>query len=812
MQKIIKNLFIISIFICIVSIFLVIGTYLVIKPNLPEIKYVDESELQMPLKVYTKDGYLIGEFGEIKRRSTSFDDIPKDIKNAFLSAEDDSFFNHQGISYSGLIRSFIRCIGPSGCQGGGGTITMQVVRGYLLTPEQTIVRKIKEIFLALELEGKLEKEEIFELYVNRIFLGNRSYGIEAAANTYFNKNLSELSISESATIAAIAQLPSRINPVKNLRRTLQRRDWILSRMFLLDHITREEYLEAISDDIEIAKNINLYDVDAKHLAEHVRQEVISRYGLRAYKEGWSVYTTIDSQSQNSSVASVLKELFLYDKRHGLRKPDNYGNLFSREQKRLLEKSDISFLFDSYYFRDIYLDEDNLPNKLNKIFDSHAFYRTHMKALVINVTSEKITYINEDFDIGSITWREEYDWAREQISINDLGPKPSSFDQILSFGDFIYLKVNSDSYTFDQIPNIESSLISINPNSGDVVAYIGGKNFNESNFDRVRLSFPQSGSSFKPFIYSSSLASGYNLSTLINDAPIVFEDQNLESEWRPQNYTGEFYGPISIRDALVKSVNIVSIKLLRELGIENSHSYLNNFGFTKSRLPNDLSLALGSGNFSAAEMVRAYSVIANGGFIPDIHFIDTIKDRDGNNIFSHNEYNDQFNNQNISAFPWLDTIEMNIKRPYFILKPLNKNERVIDERVAFLMADTLKSFMKSGVAGRKSEFLRRNDIGGKTGTTNDSVSTWFSGFHKDLVTTVWVGTDDFTSLGEDEYGSTIALPIWLNYMDFKLQSLEISKEDIPENISFVRVNKNTGEIDSEAPENTYFELFLDENIN
>ena len=290
MQKIIKNLFIISIIVCVLSIFLTIGTYLAIKPNLPEIKYVDESELQMPLKVYTKDGYLIGEFGEIKRRATSFDDIPIDIKNAFLSAEDDNFFNHQGISYTGLIRSFVRCVGPSGCQGGGGTITMQVVRGYLLTPEQTIVRKIKEIFLALELEGKVEKEEIFELYVNRIFLGNRSYGIEAAANTYFNKNLSELSISESATIAAIAQLPSRINPVKNLRRTLQRRDWILSRMFLLDHISEKEYLEAISDDIEIAKNINLYDVDAKHLAEHVRQEVIRRYGLRAYKEGWSVYT------------------------------------------------------------------------------------------------------------------------------------------------------------------------------------------------------------------------------------------------------------------------------------------------------------------------------------------------------------------------------------------------------------------------------------------------------------------------------------------------------------------------------------------
>ena len=812
MQKIIKNLFFIGIFVCILSIFLILGTYLAMKPNLPQIKYVDESELQMPLKVYTKDGVLIGEFGEIKRRATSFNDIPENIKNAFLSAEDDNFFNHQGISYSGLIRSFVRCLRPSGCQGGGGTITMQVVRGYLLTPEQTIVRKIKEIFLALELESNIDKEEIFELYVNRIFLGNRSYGIEAAANTYFNKNLSDLTVSESATIAAIAQLPSRINPVKNPRRTLQRRDWILSRMYLLDHIDKNEYLNAISEDIKIAKNINLYDIDAKHLAEYVRQEVINRYGLRAYKEGWSVYTTIDSRSQNSAVKSVLNDLFLYDKRHGWRKSDNYGNLFNNEQERFLKNSDISFLFDDFYFGDIDLDEDNISNKLSNIFESYAFYETHMKALIINVTDDEISFINENFELGSINWSDQYDWAREQISINELGPKPNNFSQILSFGDFIYLKIDNNSYTLDQIPNVESSLISINPNYGDVIAYVGGKNFNESNFDRVRLSFPQTGSSFKPFIYSSSLANGYNLSSLINDAPVVFEDENLESEWRPQNYTGEFYGPISIRDALVKSVNIVSIKLLRELGIENSHEYLNNFGFKKSRLPKDLSLALGSGNFSPAEMVRAYSVIANGGFIPDIHFIDSIKDMDGNNIFSQNEYETQFNNQNISAFPWLDTIEMNAKRPYYVLNPLNNKEKVIDERVSFLMADTLKGFMKNGVAGRKSEFLKRDDIGGKTGTTNDSISTWFSGFHKDLVTTVWVGTDDFTSLGEDEYGSTIALPIWLNYMDFKLKSLDISKEEIPENISFVRVNKNTGEIETESSENTYFELFLEENIN
>ena len=774
MQRLLKISFFSGISICLLGIIFILGTFFVIKPSLPEIKYVDESELQMPLKVFTKDGVLIGEFGEIKRRSINFDEIPLDIKNAFLAAEDDNFFNHQGISYTGLIRSFIRCLRPSGCQGGGGTITMQVVRGYLLTREQTISRKIKEIFLAIELEGKISKEEIFELYVNRIFLGNRSYGIEAASNTYFNKGLSELDISESATIAALAQLPSKVNPVKNPRRTLQRRNWILSRMLLLGYIDNEQYINAISQDIKIAKNINLYDVDASHLAELARQEVIKRYGLRAYKEGWSIFTTIDSQSQSKAVESVNVELFSYDKRHGWREKDNYQDIFTDEQINSLNDLDVSFLLNDVYFSEINFDENIISIKLNNIFDSYPYYKTHIKAIVIKVSDNEIFALDEDFNIKKILWTNQYLWARNKISINKLGYKPDGFLDVVNFGDFVYLKIDNDFYYLDQIPIAEASLISIEPNFGKVLAYIGGKNFNESNFDRVRLSFPQSGSSFKPFVYSSSLANGYNLSSLINDAPIVFEDENLESEWRPQNYTGEFYGLLSLREALTKSVNIVSIKLLRELGIEKSHEYIENFGFNKSRLPKDLSLALGSGNFSPAEMVRGYSVIATRGFIPDIYFIDSIQDRFGNFIFSHDELNAQKNNQNINAFPWLDTLEMNLNRPYNVLKPLNKKERVIDERISFLMEDILSGFMKNGVAGRKSEFLKRDDIAGKTGTTNDSVSTWFSGFHTDLVTTVWVGTDDFTSLGENEYGSTIALPIWLNYMDYKLKTLEVSK--------------------------------------
>ena len=809
MHRLVKICFFSGVFLCLVAITLIIGTYIALKPDLPEINLVDESELQMPLKVYTKDGVLIGEFGEIKRRTTDYQNIPENIKNAFLAAEDDNFFNHKGISYTGLIRSFIRCLRATGCEGGGGTITMQVVRGYLLTRDQTVIRKLKEIFLALELEGTISKEEIFELYVNRIFLGNRSYGIEAAANTYFDKGLNDLSISESATIAALAQLPSRVNPIKDPRRTKQRRDWILSRMFLLNYIDSVEYKKAISEDLKVAKNINLYEVDASHIAELVRQEIITRYGLRAYKEGWSVITTIDSSSQRIAKESMMNELFKYDKRHGWREAKNYGNLFTNDQRDKLSNLNLDFLIYENYVNNDDFYEENISNQITDIFDDHSYYKGFTKALVVRVDSEEFFVIDEEFQINRVVWNNEYNWARKRISINNYSDKPNNFRDIINFGDLVYLKNNEDFLSLDQIPIAESSLISINPKSGEVIAYLGGKNFNESSFDRVRLSYPQSGSSFKPFIYSAGLNNGYNLSSLINDAPIVFEDQNLESAWRPQNYTGEFYGPLSLREALTKSVNIVSIKLLRELGINNTHNYLENFGFKKSRLPNDLSLALGSGNFSPAEMARAYSVIANNGHIPDIYFIDSIVDRFGNVIFSNNDFNIP---KQINAFPWLNTLEMNVKRPYYILEPLNIDEKVIDERVAFLTKDVLKGFLNSGVAGRQSAFLKREDIGGKTGTTNNSISTWFSGFHNELVTTVWVGTDDFTSLGENEYGSTIALPIWLNYMDYKLDTLEVSQDPIPENISFVRVNKSTGEIDTESKENFYFELFLQENIN
>ena len=796
---------------CLLVILAVLTSFFLLKPSLPEISLVDESQLQMPLKIYTEDAVLIGEFGEIKRRPLKFNEIPIDIKNAFLAAEDDAFFNHQGISYTGLLRSIIRCIGPDGCFGGGGTISMQVVRGYLLTRDQTILRKVKEIFLALELESNLTKEEIFELYVNRNFFGNRSYGIEAASNTYFNKSVPDLTLAESAAIAAMAQSPSRINAIKAPLRTKQRRDWILSRMLKLRLINSKTYIEALDEPLRVANDIDLYETDGRYLAEFARQEIIKRYGLKAYKNGWSVFTTINSKSQDSAQKHLKNQLSVYHKRHGWIDSPNFIQVFNDEQLTKLNNLDNTFIFEEISKMNSFDNDELTINKVNSIFDEFPFYKSYIKGLVIKLDSSTLFFLNENLEIDSIPWSSEYKWARERINIDQKGSSPESFDAFLEIGDFIYLKSIDGVLVLDQIPVAEASLVSIDPKDGKLISYVGGMDFNKSNFDRVRLSYPQSGSSFKPFIYASALANGYNLSSLINDAPIAFEDSNLESVWKPQNYTGKFYGPTSIREALVQSINIVSIKLLREIGITKSHNYIEKFGFEKNRLPADLSLALGSGNFSPIEMVRGFSVIANGGYLVDPYFVSKIIDRNGEIIYSHEEYLQSKNISSLSAFPWLDTLEMETKRPYTLLKPINNKEKVIDERVAYLITDILQEHMKRGAAGRRSALLNRDDIAGKTGTTNDAISTWFSGFHEDLATTVWVGTDNFSSLGKNEYGSSIALPIWVDYMNDQLQKLEVKTNSIPENMSFIKVNPDTGKPNTSNDANAYFELFLDENI-
>ena len=793
-----------------ISIFTIGIGYLVIKPSLPEINLVDEDVLQIPLKVFTSDGVLIGEFGDQKRRTIEYKEIPQNLKNAFLAAEDDQFFEHHGIRIPSLIRAFYQMIQSGEIVSGGGTITMQVVRGYLLSREQKIIRKIKEIYLAFELESSLTKEEIFSLYLNTIFLGNRSYGVEAAANKYFSKSINELTLAESALLASSAQLPSRINPIRSPDRAVIRRNWILGRMFKLGYIGRAQFLIAKSEPINLTQLDSSFLVDGRYIAEITRQAMIERYGLSVYKDGLSVITTIDSKLQQYAIESIEKNLYTYDKRHGWREPKN---LLSRIPQLVFKELQMGNL-------DILYEESNTEDKLGMrqlnisvirdLFAELLNLDKHSGGIVIDIKPERVTYLSNTFQLESFFWNDTYKWARQRININKFGPRPQNFYDILRLGDLIYLSDLNGAIYLDQVPEAEVAFISTDPSNGAIKTYIGGLNFLKSNFDRVKQSYPQAGSSFKPFIYSAAFASGYKASDKINDAPIIFEDSNLESSWRPENYTGKFYGPIRLREALVQSVNLVSIKLLREMGIPVTQNYLSKFGFTKSRLAPDLSLALGSSSFSPAEMVRAYSILANSEDPKDLFFIERILDRKGNIIFENPLTKNK--EKNIDAFPWFRTQITEEIKPFYLLPPINKESiGLIDPRVTYIIKDILREALMKGTNRRKVQVLNRNDIAGKTGTTNDAISTWFSGFHNNLVTTVWVGTDDFSSLGDMEFGSTIALPTWVDFMQTASTNLPEEDWKMPEGLSYIRVDRETGRPVDETSQNSYFELSLDEDI-
>ena len=807
--RLINSSLIVALIGTLLSMLIIGGGYFLLKPTLPEINLVSEDVLQIPLKVYSSDGVLIGEFGDQKRRTIEFKDIPNNLKNAFLAAEDDQFFRHNGIRIPSLIRAFYQMIRSGEVVSGGGTISMQVVRGYLLSREQKIIRKIKEIYLAFELESIASKEEILSLYLNTIFLGNRSYGVEAAANQYFAKSINDLTLAESALIASSAQLPSRINPVRSPDRALVRRNWILSRMFKLGYIGKAQYLLAKDEPITLSQLKTRFSLDGRYIAEIARQALIDRYGLSVYKDGLSVYTTIDSKLQQAALDSISKNLYLYDKRHGWREPVNLSNRIPEIVFTELRNQNTDILYETSNLQDELGMNQLFISIIRDYFENSKNLDRHIGGIVIDVKPERIIYLSNSFKLETLSWNDKYKWARRKINIDKLGPVPSNFYDILRSGDFIYLtNIDGENY-LDQIPEAEAAFISVNPNDGAIKTYIGGLNFSKSNFDRVRQSFPQAGSSFKPFIYTSAFANGYNASDKINDAPIVFEDSNLESSWRPENYTGKFYGPIRLREALVQSVNLVSIKLLREMGISNTQAFLTRFGFEKSRLAPDLSLALGSSSFSPAEMVRAYSILANSENPKDPFFIDKILNRKGDVIYKHSNASQEKNSQDsVDAFPWFQTQIADEIKPFILLPPINNLSDPIDPRVTFITKDILREALSRGSNARQVGVLRREDIAGKTGTTNNAISTWFSGFHNDLATTVWIGTDDFSSLGDNEFGSSIALPAWVDFMKTALLDLPNETWKTPEGLSYVRIDRETGKPAAQSSKNAYFELFLD----
>ena len=742
---------------------------LYIDGKLPDENKIRDIDLQIPLKIFTADNKLIGEFGEKRRTALEFGSIPIHYVNAVLAAEDDDFFNHSGVSYLGLARSLYRLAISGKVQGGGSTITMQVAGNYLTSRDINIFRKVKDIFLAYRLETTYSKEEIFEFYVNRIFFGNRAYGIAAASEVYYGASIKELNLAQWAMIASLPKAPSSINPLVNPKRALIRRNWVLGRMLELEFIYQEQYDLAVTAPLTATYHGLVSEVSAPYLAESIRRSMIQEYGLDAYKEGFEVYTTLDSRKQNTANKAIKDGLELYDKRHGFRDPENYLTLFPNF---FFELS----LEEKLYFINLSQKEDPLEEVL-KLLNSLNNTQSRFPALVIDL-NEELQVIGFDKTIYSLQWSEELNWTRPYINANRRGPRSKEFSDILENGDLVWIQrgMSKENFSLSQIPDAQGALVSLDPKSGAVKAWVGGYDFFLSKFDRVSQSSPLLGSNFKPFLYSAALEDKFTASSLINDAPIVFEDIALEDKWRPRNASGKFYGPTRLREGLLQSRNLVSIRLLRELGVEKARSYAEKFGFEKSRLPADLSLALGTASLSPLKNATAFSVFANGGKKVDSYFINKILNRNGNIIFEK-----------------------------IVLEPT----QVIDERAAFIIKDILQEAGRRGTAKKIIE-LERPDFSGKTGTTNEAESTWFTGFNDSLVTTVWIGFDQPKSLGNREFGSSIALPIWLDFIKNNLEEIPLNISIPPRGVVAVKIDKTTGKRVGDDSNNSIFEYYLEEN--
>ena len=770
-----------------------LGIYIYLSHDLPSTEDVRNVELQVPLKIFTSDGKLIGEYGEIHRTKLEFAEIPENLINAFLAAEDSDFFTHTGVDFLSLIRATYQYIRAGEIISGGGTITMQVARNYVLTKEQTFERKLKEIFMAFKLDLSFSKEEIFELYVNQIFLGNRAYGIAAASEIYYGKGLSELTVAQSAMIASLPKAPSRINPIANPKRALTRRNWVLSRMESLGYIDQDIFLKAFKEPISASFNGIGSEVEADYLAEQIRRYMIQNYGLSVYKEGYKVYSTLNSSYQTAAVNSVRSGIESYESRHGFRKPENYRDLIPSDFN---QRTDLFYkvAYDPNNFKDEFGIKKDLTNPLDKLLDFLAdqpAFNSFQPVLILSSKNKKMTILNKDSEIITVDISNLVAKIKPKIDENKKGKNIESFSSFFEVGDLIWFRSDENKkFEIAMHPEVQSALVSIDPRSGKILALVGGYSFNSSKYNRAMQAKPQLGSNFKPFLYAAAFENGFNPATIINDAPVVFEDQNLEEFWRPKNARGKFYGPTRLREALLQSRNVVTVRLLNDLGISKTKNYLTRFGFERDSLPEDLSMALGSYGISPYKNAEFFSIFANGGKKINPTYIEKIVDKDGNEIF--------FDQKDLSK----TTLEQWIGKPLIVEETF-----AIDPRVSFVVTDILREATRRGT-GRAIKKLQRDDFAGKTGTTNNSESTWFTGYNNKILTTVWFGYDQPRSLGQKEYGSTTALPIWLGYMEDIVDSIEYSPPVIPANLIAKKINLANGLDASPSDQNTGFEYFFD----
>ena len=843
--KIISWLFTVGFIVLFAGVFYIYG---VLVPTLPSIENLEDTQLQVPLRVYDRNEVLLAEFGEHRRIPVHFENIPTHVIDAFVAAEDDQFWNHAGVDPIALAAAAFELVMTGEKTRGGSTITMQVARNFFLSSEKTYGRKLNEILLALRIEGELSKEKILELYVNKIFLGHRSYGISAASQVYYDKALEDLTLAQAAMIAGLPKAPSKYNPIINPERALIRRDHILGRMRILNFINDEEFEQARAEPVTAELYAARTIADANYVAEMIRSELFEQYGEEVYKAGMNVYTSIDGELQVEANKALRRALLDYNRRHGYR-----GVVDTLKIPTSLERP--SDGADTRNLEPLAWD----PFELDLVSDERI--GGLRKAVVISINQNPETDIDgedatqankatsseaEDAEVENnssasvlissletieLPFKGGIDWAKAYIEVDKQGEEIQAIEDVLSVGDVIWLEQRDDQWLLADIPRVQGAIVSLDSYDGAIRSMVGGFDYFRNKFNRATQAKRQPGSNFKPFIYSAALDNGFTTASIINDAPVVFDDDSLEATWRPENYSGRFYGPTRLREALVKSRNLVSIRILQAIGLRFATRYAERFGFKRADMPYDLSLALGSGAFSPLEIVRAYAVFSNGGYLINPYIISRVESSEGEIIFQHQSPTvcqgcEQESLESLLLKPEEElaeseaevaTVDSGAEASALVEEEVAAEieqapvyaPRVISAQNAFIMRSMMREVVERGTAVR-AKALGRADIGGKTGTTNDQIDAWFSGFNDQIVTTAWVGFDNQQTLGARETGGRAALPVWLDYMKVALDGSPENLEEQPEGLVTVRIDSLTGKRAGQDTVNSRFEIFRVEN--
>ncbi len=732
------------------------GALQFLEPEIPAAAELRDVRVQLPLSVYSRDGRLIAQIGEQRRTPVAWEEIPPLLVDAFLAAEDERFFEHPGVDWQSLVRAAASNVSAGAVREGGGTITMQLARNTVLTSERTLRRKLKEAFLALRLEREFSKQEILTLYLNRIFLGQRAYGVGAAAQVYFDKAPRELTLAEAALIAGLPRSPSLDNPVASIERARDRRAYVLRRMHETGRIDAAARERAAAEPIAGRVHAPLIELDAPWIAEMARLEVVQRFGAGALNSGYRVTTTVDSRLQAAADAAARRTLLEYERRHGYRGPQ--------------ERLDAAALAD--------------PAARAAAFDRHRDRGGLLAGVIESVQGQSATARVRSGGAVRLEW-DDLAWARAALPEDRLGPSPRSAADVVRPGDIVYLEPLADGrHRLAQLPAVAGALVALDPRDGAVVALVGGFDFGSSKYNRAVQAQRQPGSAFKPFVYSAALERGFTPASLINDAPIVLPGGTGTEEWRPQNINKRFYGPTPLREALVRSRNLVSVRLLRATGLGPAMRHVAAFGFTPAATPPNLTFALGSGQVTPLQMARGFAVFANGGYLVTPHVIERVTDADGREVLRPDAPVACGDCAGTTAAPL-----------------------AISAANAYVMTDIMTDVISRGTA-QAALSLGRKDLAGKTGTTSDRRDAWFVGYNADVVAAAWIGFDQERSLGEQEEGGRTALPMWIRFMEEALRDRPEHRTPEPPGVVRMWVNRSSGLPASAGAPGALFETFLE----